>query len=91
MGDSYHELQPKTFFGLSHFLEQARLVTRSKTPLTWFLTVNRGETAIVSIRICRPHAFHLGFFLLMRFPHDDWYLLPIVETVYDALGAYCEQ
>jgi methylene-fatty-acyl-phospholipid synthase len=32
-----------------------------------------------------------GFFLVMRFPHDDWYLLPIVETVYYALGAYFEQ
>lgn len=32
-----------------------------------------------------------GLFLLMRFPHDDWYLLPLVETVYYALGAYVEQ
>ena len=32
-----------------------------------------------------------GFFLIMRFPHDDWYLLPTVETVYYALGAYFEQ
>src|SRR4029453_15931970 len=32
-----------------------------------------------------------GFFLIMRFPHDDWYLLPSVETVYYALGAYFEQ
>lgn len=32
-----------------------------------------------------------GFFLVMRFPHDDWYLLPILETVYYMLGAYYEQ
>ena len=32
-----------------------------------------------------------GFFLIMRFPHDDWYLLPSLETVYYILGAYFEQ
>jgi methylene-fatty-acyl-phospholipid synthase len=32
-----------------------------------------------------------GFFLVMRFPHDDWYLLPAVETVYYVLGAYFER
>ena len=32
-----------------------------------------------------------GFFLVMRFPHDDWSLLPAVETVYYVLGAYFEQ
>jgi hypothetical protein len=32
-----------------------------------------------------------GFFLVMRFPHDDWYLLPTVETVYYVLGIYYEQ
>ena len=32
-----------------------------------------------------------GFFLVMRFPYDDWYLLPIVETMYYVLGAYFEQ
>jgi methylene-fatty-acyl-phospholipid synthase len=32
-----------------------------------------------------------GFFLVMRFPHDDWYLLPILETVYYSLGAYFER
>lgn len=32
-----------------------------------------------------------GFFLIMRFPHDDWYLLPTIETVYYVLGAYFEQ
>ena len=32
-----------------------------------------------------------GFFLVMRFPHDDWYLLPTLETVYYVLGTYFEQ
>lgn len=32
-----------------------------------------------------------GFFLVMRFPHHDWYLIPMLETVYYALGAYYEQ
>jgi methylene-fatty-acyl-phospholipid synthase len=32
-----------------------------------------------------------GFFLLFRFPHDDWFVLPAVETVYYALGAYLER
>ena len=32
-----------------------------------------------------------GFFLVMRFPHGDWFVLPALETVYYALGAYCEQ
>ena len=32
-----------------------------------------------------------GFFLVTRFPHDDWYLIPILETVYYALGAYFER
>lgn len=32
-----------------------------------------------------------GFFLAMRFPHDDWYMLPILETVYYVLGAHFEQ
>jgi hypothetical protein len=32
-----------------------------------------------------------GFFLIMRFPYDDWYMLPTVETVYYILGAYFEQ
>ena len=32
-----------------------------------------------------------GFFLVMRFPHDDWYLLPALETVYYVLGAYFER
>ena len=32
-----------------------------------------------------------GFFLIMRFPHGDWYLVPAIETVYYVLGAYFEQ
>jgi hypothetical protein len=32
-----------------------------------------------------------GFFLIMRFPHGDWYLLPALETVYYALGARFER
>ena len=32
-----------------------------------------------------------GFFLIMRFPHDDWYWLPLLETVYYAIGAYWER
>ncbi|MGO9449470.1 MAG: methyltransferase [Candidatus Binataceae bacterium] len=32
-----------------------------------------------------------GFFLAMRFPHQDWMALPALETVYYALGAYFEQ
>ena len=32
-----------------------------------------------------------GFFLAMRFPAADWYLLPALETLYYALGAYWER
>ena len=32
-----------------------------------------------------------GFFLVMRFPADDWYLLPVLETAYYILGAYFER
>jgi methylene-fatty-acyl-phospholipid synthase len=31
-----------------------------------------------------------GFFVIMRFPHPDWYLLPALETVYYLLGAHFE-
>jgi methylene-fatty-acyl-phospholipid synthase len=31
-----------------------------------------------------------GFFLIARFPHDDWMLLPALETLYYALGAHLE-
>lgn len=32
-----------------------------------------------------------GFFLIARFPHDDWFILPVLETVYYILGARLEQ
>ena len=32
-----------------------------------------------------------GFFLAMRYPYPDWYLLPLLETLYYALGARFEQ
>ena len=32
-----------------------------------------------------------GFFLVVRFPYDDWFVLPALETVYYAAGAYLEQ
>lgn len=32
-----------------------------------------------------------GFFLAMRYPGDDWFWLPLVETVYYAAGAYLEE
>jgi methylene-fatty-acyl-phospholipid synthase len=31
-----------------------------------------------------------GFFLIMRFPHDDWVLLPLLETLLYAVGARLE-
>jgi len=31
-----------------------------------------------------------GFFLAVRYPFPDWYLLPALETVYYALGAHLE-
>jgi hypothetical protein len=31
-----------------------------------------------------------GFFLIMRFPQNDWYVLPALETVYYVLGASFE-
>ncbi|HBZ71207.1 MAG TPA: hypothetical protein DEP35_16350 [Deltaproteobacteria bacterium] len=32
-----------------------------------------------------------GFFVVMRFPHRDWVLLPLLETAYYAAGSYFEQ
>jgi hypothetical protein len=32
-----------------------------------------------------------GFFLAMRFPHDDWLLLPALETAYYVVGTYLEE
>jgi methylene-fatty-acyl-phospholipid synthase len=31
-----------------------------------------------------------GIFLLVRFPHPDWLLLPVLETIYYVLGAHLE-
>jgi hypothetical protein len=31
-----------------------------------------------------------GFFIAMRFPYHDWYLLPALETVYYGIGAWLE-
>jgi UDP-2,3-diacylglucosamine pyrophosphatase LpxH len=31
-----------------------------------------------------------GFFLITRFPHDDWILLPVLETIYYVAGACLE-
>jgi hypothetical protein len=32
-----------------------------------------------------------GFFVLMRFPAPDWLFIPVLETVYYAIGAYFER
>jgi phosphatidyl-N-methylethanolamine N-methyltransferase len=32
-----------------------------------------------------------GFFIAMRFPRADWFLIPVLETVYYLLGAHFEQ
>lgn len=32
-----------------------------------------------------------GFFVSTRFPHDDWFVLPILQTGYYLAGAYLEQ
>ena len=31
-----------------------------------------------------------GGFLLVRFPHDDWYVLPVLETIYYLAGMWLE-
>ena len=31
-----------------------------------------------------------GFFIAVRFPYHDWYLLPALETVYYVIGAWLE-
>jgi len=45
-----------------------------------------------------PHPQYLGavvaiwaFFAVMRYPHPDWYLLPVVETMYYVAGATLEE
>jgi methylene-fatty-acyl-phospholipid synthase len=32
-----------------------------------------------------------GFFVLMRYPAPDWMALPLLETLYYIVGAYCEE
>ena len=32
-----------------------------------------------------------GFFFVMRFPHEHWWMLPALETVYYAIGARLER
>lgn len=32
-----------------------------------------------------------GFFMTTRFPYDDWFILPILQTGQYAIGAYLEQ
>ena len=32
-----------------------------------------------------------GFFLVMRYPAPDWIILPLLETVYYAIGAHLEE
>jgi methylene-fatty-acyl-phospholipid synthase len=32
-----------------------------------------------------------GFFMTTRFPHDDWYVLPILQTGHYILGGYVEE
>ena len=32
-----------------------------------------------------------GLFLMLRFPHPDWYLLPLLESVYYAVGSKLER
>jgi len=32
-----------------------------------------------------------GFFMTTRFPYDDWFLLPVLQTGYYVAGAYLEQ
>lgn len=32
-----------------------------------------------------------GFFMTTRFPYDDWYIVPVLQTGYYVAGAYLEQ
>jgi methylene-fatty-acyl-phospholipid synthase len=63
-----------------------------------------GDRLGHEVRWCREFPFSLlshpqyvgtvltiwGFFAIMRFPHDDWYVLPLLETGYYLLGGYLE-
>lgn len=31
-----------------------------------------------------------GLFIIVRFPHHDWFVLPLIESVYYAIGSYFE-
>jgi len=54
---------------------------RRTFPFTWF-EHPQYVGAVLSI---------WGFFVLMRFPADDWLVIPVIETVYYALGAFFER
>jgi methylene-fatty-acyl-phospholipid synthase len=63
-----------------------------------------GDRLGHDVRWCREFPFSLlshpqyvgavltiwGLFVLMRFPRDDWYVLPALETLYYLAGAYLE-
>jgi methylene-fatty-acyl-phospholipid synthase len=63
-----------------------------------------GDRLGHSVRWCREFPFSLlahpqypgtvltiwGVFIAMRFPRDDWYLIPALETCYYLAGAYAE-
>jgi methylene-fatty-acyl-phospholipid synthase len=50
-------------------------------PFTWF-THPQYVGTVLSI---------WGFFFFMRFPQDDWFVLPALETIYYVVGAHLEQ
>ena len=63
-----------------------------------------GDQLGYAVRHCREFPFSLlshpqyvgtlltiwGGFLLVRFPHDDWYALPVLETIYYFAGMWLE-
>jgi phosphatidyl-N-methylethanolamine N-methyltransferase len=63
-----------------------------------------GDQLGFAVRRCREFSFSLlshpqyvgtlltiwGGFLLVRFPHDDWYALPSLETIYYLAGMWLE-
>jgi methylene-fatty-acyl-phospholipid synthase len=50
-------------------------------PFTWFKHP-QYVGAVLSI---------WGFFVFMRFPADDWFVLPVLETMYYVVGTHFEQ
>jgi methylene-fatty-acyl-phospholipid synthase len=54
---------------------------RQTFPFTWFEHPQYVGTVLTI----------WGFFVLMRFPAPDWLVVPALETVYYALGAYFER